>query len=65
MTDVYGLSGSFGLRVSSKSIGHNAYTGMRLHFCSKPTPIHRPVQKYYLKYSYSGSHFSWLTQVVS
>ena len=38
-----GSSGSFGSRVRSKYIGHNTYTGRRINFCSKTTPIHGPV----------------------
>ena len=41
----YGSSGSLGSRVRSKGIVHNIYTGIRRKFCSKPTPIHRPVNK--------------------
>ena len=52
MSSAYGSSGSFGSRVSSKYIGHNTYTGKRSNFCSKPTPIHGPVHKYDLNYSY-------------
>ena len=65
MISAYGLSVSFGYRVSSKSIGHNTYTGRRSNFCSKPTPIHEPVHKYNLNCSYSRSHFSRLPQAVS
>ena len=32
MTYAYGLSGSFGSRVGSKSIGNNTYTGRRINF---------------------------------
>ena len=45
MTPAYGLSGSFGSRVSSKSIGHTTYTVRRSNFRSKPTPINGPVHK--------------------
>ena len=56
---------SFGSRVRSKSIGDNTYTGRRNNFLSKPTPIHGPVHKYYLNYSYLRSHFGRLTQAVA
>ena len=62
MISAYGLSGSFGSRVRSKSIGHNTYAGKRSNFRSKPTPIHGPFHKYDLDYSYSRSYFSILTQ---
>ena len=52
ITSAYGSSGPFGSRVRSKSIGHNIYTGRISTFYSKPTPIHVPVQKSDLKYSY-------------
>ena len=64
MNDAYGSSGSFVSRVSSKYIGHNTYIGKRSHLCSKPTPIHGPVNKFDFYYSYSRSHFSWLPQAV-
>ena len=62
MISVYGLSGSFGSRVRSRSIGHNTYTVRSSNFRSKPTPIHGPVHKSYLNHSYSRSHFSRLPQ---
>ena len=65
MTSAYGLSGSFGSIVRSKSIGHNTYTGRRIDLCSKPTPIYGPFHKYDLNYSYSRSHFSRLPQEVA
>ena len=65
MISSYGLSGSFGLRVRSKSIGHNTYTGIRRKFRSKPTQIHGPVHKSDLNYSYSRSHLSRLPQAVA
>ena len=46
MTSAYGSSGSFGSRVRYKSTGHDTYTGIRSNLCSKPTPIHWPLQKY-------------------
>ena len=52
MTTAYGSPGSFLSRVRSKYIGHNTYTGIRSSFCSKPTPIHEPVHKSDLNYSY-------------
>ena len=64
MTAAYGLSGSFRSRVRSKSIGHSTYTGRRIIFHSKTTPIRGPVQKYDLNYSYPRSHFSWWLQAV-
>ena len=65
MTSEYCSSESFGSRVRSKYIVHNIYTGRRINFRSKPTPIHIPFHKYDLNYSYSRSHFSRLPQVVS
>ena len=65
MTSEYSSSGSFESRVRSKSIGHNTYTGRRINFHSKQTPIHGPVNKAYLNYSYSRSRFIRLPQVVS
>ena len=64
MTTAYGSSVSFGSRLRSRSIGHNTYKGRRSNFCSKPTPIHGPVHKLYLSYSYSRSHFGRLPQAV-
>ena len=60
MTSAYCSSGSFGSRVSSKSIIHDTYTGRRIKIRSKPTPIHGPVHKSYLNYLYSRSYFSRL-----
>ena len=65
MNSAYGLSGSFGSRVRSKSIGHNTYTGRRSNLLSKTKPIHEPVKQYELNFSYSISHFSWLPQAAS
>ena len=62
MTSAYGPSGSFGSRVSSKSIKHNTYKCIRSNFWSIPTPIHVRVHKYDLNYSYSRSHFSRFPQ---
>ena len=62
MIYAYGLSWLFGSRVRTKSIGHNKFTGRRINFCSKPTPIHGPVHKYDLNYSYSRINFSRLPQ---
>ena len=53
MTAAYGSSGSFGSIVSSKSIGHNTYTGIISNLHSKATPINVPVHKSDLDYSYS------------
>ena len=64
MISAYGLSRLFGYRLRSESIGHNTYTGIRINFRSKPTPIHGPVHKSYLNYLYSRSHFSRLPQAV-
>ena len=64
MTSEYGSSGSFESRVRSKYIGHNTYTGRRSNLHSKLTPIHVPIHKLYLSYSYSRSHFSRLPQAV-
>ena len=65
MNAAYGFSGSFWSRVRKKSIVHNTYTGIISNFRSKSTPIHGTVYKYYLKFSYSRSNFSWLPQAVS
>ena len=51
--------------VGFKSIGHNKYTGRMRNFRSKTIPIHRPVNKSELKFSYSIIHFIWLPQSVS
>ena len=64
MNNAYGSSGSFGSRVSFKYIGHNIYIGRRINSHSKPTPIHGPVHKSDLNFSYSRSHFSRLKQSV-
>ena len=61
----YGSSGLFGYRLSSKSIGHNTYTGRRIILHSKPTPIHGKVHKCDFNYSYSIIHFSRLPQAVA
>ena len=60
MTDAYGSSRSFGSIVRSKYILHNTYIGRKSNFHSKPTPIHGPVHKFDLNYSYSRSHFGRL-----
>ena len=65
MTSAYSSSGSFRSRVSSKSDENNIYTGRKSNFSSKPTPIHGPVHKSDLNYSYSRSHLSKLPQAVS
>ena len=65
MTSTYGSSGSFGSRVSSKSIGNNTYKCGRSNSRSKPTPIHGPVQKLDLNYSYSISQFSRLPPAIA
>ena len=62
MTAACGSSGSFGSRVRSKYIGNTTYTGKWSNFRSKPAPIHGPIHKSDLNYSYSRSHFSWLPQ---
>ena len=64
ITSAYVSSLSFGSIERSKYIGHNIYTGRRSNFHSKPTPIHGPVHKSDLNYSYSRSHFSRLPQAV-
>ena len=43
----------------------NKNTGRRRNFRSKPLPIHVPVHKSELNFSYSRRHFSWLSQAVS
>ena len=65
MISTFGLSGFFGSRVRSNYIGHNTYTGRRSNLCSKTTPIHGPVYKSGLNYSYSRSHFSRFPQAVA
>ena len=65
MISAYGSSGSFGSRVRSKYIGYNTYTGIISHFCSKPSPIHGPVNKSDMNCSYLRSHFSKLPQAVA
>ena len=65
MISAYGLSGSFGSIVRSKSIGHNTYKGRRSNFRSKSTPIHVSVYKSDLNHSYLRSHFSRLPQAVA
>ena len=65
MNSAYGSSRSFGSKQRSKYIGHDTYTGRRNNFRSKPTPIHGPIQKSDLNYSYSRSHFSRLPQAVA
>ena len=62
MTAACGSSGSFGSRLRSKYIGHNTYTSRWSNFRSKLTPIHGPIHKYDLNYSYSRGHFSRLPQ---
>ena len=62
---VYGLPGLFGSRVRSKYIGHNTYTGRRINFHSKLAPIHGPLHRSDLNYSYSNIHFSRLPQAVA
>ena len=59
INSAYGSSRSFCSRVKSKSIEHNT------NLNSKPTPIHEPVHKTDLNYSYSISHYSRLPQAVS
>ena len=65
MTYSYGSSVSSGSILRSKYIGHNTYTGRRSNLCSKSAPIHGPVHKYDLNYSYSRSQFSSLPQAVA
>ena len=64
MTSAYSSSGSFVSIVRSKYIQYNTYTVRISNLSSKPTPIHGLVQKSYLNYSYSRSHFSRLPQAV-
>ena len=45
-------------------MGHNMYTGRSINFRSKPTPIHVPVHKSELKFSYPRRKFSQLPQAV-
>ena len=65
MNSAYGSSVSFGSKVRSKYIVHNKFTGRIINLSSKPTPVHGPVHKSDLNYSYSRSKFSRLTQAVS
>ena len=65
MITAYGFSIPFGSIVRSKSNGHNTYIGRRSNLRSKPKPIHGPVHKPDLSYSYSRSHFSRLPQAVA
>ena len=65
MTSTYGLSGSFVLGVSFKSIGNDKFTIRRSYFRSKLSPVHRTVHKSYLNYSHSISHFSMLPKAVA
>ena len=44
MTSLYGSSGSFVSILRSKYIVQNTYSGRRINFHSKPTPIQRPAQ---------------------
>ena len=60
MNAAYVSSGSFLSRVSSKYIGHNTYTGRRINFRSKLTPIHGAFHKSDLNYIYLRSRFSRL-----
>ena len=43
----------------------NTYTGIWSNFLSKTIPIHGPIQKSDLYYSYLRYHFSWLQQAVA
>ena len=65
MISAYFQSVSFGSIVRYIYIGHNTYTVRRSDLGSKPTPIHGPVHKSGLKYSYSRCHFSCLPQAVT
>ena len=65
MNSGYCSSGSFGSRARSEYIGHIIYTGRISNVHSKTKPIHVPVHKSDLNYSYSRSHFSRLPQVVA
>ena len=60
----YYLSVFYGSMVRSKSIGNNTYTGRRIDFRSKPTPIYWIDISHY-KISYSIIHFSRLPQTFS
>ena len=63
--DAYDSLSSFGSRVGSKYIGYNTYTSKRIIFRSKPAPIHGPVNKSELTFSYSRIHFCPLPRVFS
>ena len=65
MNYTYGSSKSCVSRVKSEYIVHNTYTVRRSNFRSKSIPIHGPVHKYDLNYSYSRSHFSRLPKSVA
>ena len=60
MTAAYGSSVSSGSRIRPKYIGHKTYTGRGSNLRLKPAPIHGPVDKYDLNYSYLRSYFSRL-----
>ena len=65
MTSTYGLSGSFALRVSSKSIGNDTFTIIRNYFRSKISSIHGTFHKSYLNYSHWIIPFSMLPKAVA
>ena len=65
MTSAYDSSGQFVSILRSKSIINITYAGRRSNFRSRPAPIHVPVHKSDLNYSYSISHFIWLPQAVA
>ena len=65
MNVAFGSSGSFGSRCWSQCIGHNIYAGRRSNFRSKISPIHGPVHKLELNFSYSRRYFKRLPQAVS
>ena len=58
MTGAFVSYGYFGSRVRSKFIGHDTFTGRRRNLNTKLTPIHRPVHKSELNFSYSRMHSS-------
>ena len=58
MNSAYGSSGSFVSRIRSKYIGHNAYTGRRSNFCSKPTHLFQKASYAYKKIDTVMNEFS-------
>ena len=64
MNCAFGSSWLSGSRVRSNCIGNNTCAGRRINLISKPTPIHGPVHKSELNFSYAIKHFSSLPHSV-